>query len=114
MRIDSGLHGYYYQQGRSQQPTGDAEETAPAAANTPARTSTFSVGIESSTLLSSSLSSALWAIEGGRKNGAASISSGTRANELADTDDFQSIIDRKVSAAYLEYSDAAEDEPAYA
>ena len=87
MRIDSGLQGYYYDQSRFKAADTETDE-APAAAAAPVRFSETTV--ESSTLLSSSLSNALWAIEGGR-------SASDVATPTSDAD--------KIQALYLEYSD---------
>ena len=65
MRIDSGQSNYYYQS-RFLQADTDGEEAASEAATTsrPRSGSSVSVGTAH---LSSSLASALWVIEGGRK-----------------------------------------------
>lgn len=65
MRIDSGLQGYYYDQGRFRRPELDKDEPVQQVASQPQRSSGSSPIVESSTLLSSSLSSALWALESG-------------------------------------------------
>ena len=65
MRIDSGLQGYYYDQGRFRRPELDKDEQIQQAVQQPARASASTPLGESSTVLSSSLSSALWALESG-------------------------------------------------
>ncbi|MBB4063507.1 hypothetical protein [Gellertiella hungarica] len=65
MRIDSGLQGYYYDQGRFRRPDMDTDEPAPQAQPQQTRTPGFSPLVESSTVLSNSLSNALWALETG-------------------------------------------------
>lgn len=80
MKIDSSLSNYYYQS-RFQQDSADSDE---AANDTGSRTRTgmpLNPSI-SSTLLSPSLSSALWVIEGGRSSSKAdTTSSRTAANQ---------------------------------
>lgn len=101
MRIDSGLQGYYYDQGRFKRPEIDGDESGqqnpPAAA--PQRVQQpFALLVESSTLLSSSLSSALWAME----TRAARPPTPAPASTSAPTDDETA---GKVNAYYLQYTD---------
>lgn len=96
MRIDSGLQGYYYDQGRFKRPDLESEDTAPAAVSQPVRNPGFAPLVESSTVLSSSLSSALWALESsaGQQSPDQYPVAGATDAETAD----------KVSAFYMEYS----------
>lgn len=98
MRIDSGLQGYYYEQGRFRRPELDKDEPVQQVAQQPARAASSSPIVESSTLLSSSLSSALWALESGdvasRASAPALPHPGATDEESAD----------KVRALYLQFS----------
>jgi hypothetical protein len=104
MRIDSGLHGYYYDQGRFKRPEIEGDEPiAQNAAAQPARAQPFAPVVESSTVLSSSLSSALWALEGREQGIDTPLTGnlplpGATDGETAD----------KVNAYYLQY--AGDDE----
>ncbi len=93
MRIDSGLSGYSYH-GRIYQIDRDTEETT-AREPAPAPRSPASPAF-SSTLLSASLSRALWVIDGGKNDDAA-------AKEVAETN----FVDH-VQALYLEHTDLDE------
>ncbi|MBR0556451.1 hypothetical protein J5J10_12245 [Ciceribacter sp. L1K23] len=96
MKIDSSLSNYYYNS-RFQQDQADQEEIANDAA-TKSRPNTASNPAFSSTLLSPSLSSALWVIEGGRSAGKAeSTSSRTPPNIPTAAE--------QVEAFYLEFSE---------
>lgn len=95
MRIDSGLNGYSYH-GRVYEIERDTEE-APARDATPAPRFPASQMI-SSTVLSASLSRALWVIDGGKSDSAA-------VDDVSDT----SFADQ-VQARYLEHSDLDEAE----
>ncbi len=109
MRIESGLQGYYYNQGRFQRPDSEIEETADAQGATGART--FSPAVESSTLLSTALSDALWAIDDGRAtetNGYAFPAG--YADSIAEASDLAA----RVSALYLEDEDVTGRELLYA
>ena len=64
MRIESALQGYYYNQGRFQQPDTDVEEAADTQAATVGRK--FAPVVASSTFFSPALSDALWAIDDGQ------------------------------------------------
>ena len=58
MRIDSGLQDYYYDQGRFRRPELDKDDPVQQTVQQPARIALSSPVVESSTLLSSSLSNA--------------------------------------------------------
>lgn len=96
MKIDSSLSNYYYNS-RFQQDQADTEETASDAA-TKSRPSTASNPAFSSTLLSPSLSSALWVIEGGR-------SAGKNESTPSRTPPAVPSAAEQVEAFYLEYSE---------
>lgn len=98
MRIDSGLQGYYYEQGRFRRPELDKDEPAQQVVQQPTRAVSSSPIVESSTLLSSSLSSALWALESGE----VAPRSGTAALPLQGATDEESA--DKVRALYLQFS----------
>nr|WP_316653133.1 hypothetical protein [uncultured Gellertiella sp.] len=112
MRIDSGLQGYYYEQGRFKRPNADAEDASAAPQQQQPRAASFAPLVESSTVLSSSLSSALWAMESVRDP--APASGGTGPLPLTGATDEETA--SKVRALYMEYSDgagpAAGDSPA--
>lgn len=94
MKIDSSLSNYYYQS-RFQQDTTDADEGATDAGGR-ARPSTPLNPAISSTLLSPSLSSALWMVEGGRGSGKSdSTSARTVANQPG--------MAERVSSFYMEF-----------
>ncbi|MGF0536850.1 hypothetical protein ACQQ2Q_02570 [Agrobacterium sp. ES01] len=93
MRIDSGLSSQYYQN-RYVPEQIDSEDAAP---ETVATTRSASNPAFSKTLLSSHLASALWGIEGGKKNGA---SAGTGIKDFG----FPTTAE-KVEAVYMEFSD---------
>lgn len=85
MRIDSGLQGYYYDQGRFRRPELDKDEPVQQSAPQAVRAATSSPIVESSTLLSSSLSSALWALESGdTKTSPATPALDSRSEETTD------------------------------
>lgn len=107
MRIESGLQGYYYNQGRFQRPDGEIEESADAQGATGARK--FSPAVESSTLLSTALSDALWAIDDGRTNDNFAFPAGY-ADSVAEASDLAA----RVSALYLEDEDVTGREILYA
>lgn len=98
MRIDSGLQGYYYEQGRFRRPELDKDEPAQQVVQQPARAPSSSPVVESSTLLSSSLSSALWALETGdvtvRTGGSPAPQYGASDEQSAD----------KIRALYMQFS----------
>ncbi|MCL6706416.1 hypothetical protein M8R20_05345 [Pseudomonas sp. R2.Fl] len=98
MKIDSSLSNYFYQS-RFQQ---DAAEPGEAAndAGSPVRPNTPLNPAISSTLLSPTLSSALWVIEGGRGSGKSdTTSSRTAANQPSAAE--------KVQAFYMEFEEEA-------
>ncbi|CAN7628216.1 hypothetical protein LJR030_001666 [Rhizobium sp. LjRoot30] len=115
MRIESGLQGYYYDQGRFQKPAVDADEAAPTQTTAPVRNPSFSPQVGSSTLLSSTLSGALWALDGGRKpagtNGFAAPGSLHGSDEV-DADHHDTMA--RVNALYLDEDDTVEHELLYA
>lgn len=102
MRIDSGPQGYYYDQGRFKRPEIEGDDPAsqgPAAQ--PARAQQpFAPIVESSTVLSSSLSNALWALESRERSG---------RNQLAGNLPLKGASDKetadKVNAYYRQYTD---------
>lgn len=101
MRIASGPQGYYYDQGRFKRPDIEADDAAQTPAASPTRAASFSPVVESSTVLSTNLSSALWQLETQSyrdderpKPGPLPIA-GATDEETAD----------KVSALYMEYAD---------
>lgn len=92
MRIDSGLSNFFYNN-RFQHVDAQVED-ATVATDASARPRTASNPSVSSTLLSSSLASALWTVEGGRRSGASQQAEDiTRASSA-----------KKVEASYLEYA----------
>ena len=110
MRIESALQGYYYNQGRFQHSDGDVEEAADAQAASAGRK--FSPVVTSSTLLSTALSDALWAIDDGRP--AADTRSLAFPAGYADSVAEASDMAARVSAMYLEDEDATGRELLYA
>lgn len=99
MRIDSGLQGYYYEQGRFRRPEMDKDEPAQQAVTQPQRASSSAPIVESSTLLSSSLSSALWALESGDLQPRSSYGTATPLAAAADEESAD-----KVRALYQQFS----------
>lgn len=97
MRIDSGLSNLLYHS-RFQRDDSDLENATPEAVVARPRTATNPA--VSSTLLSQSLASALWTVEGGKRNAAP-----TNAEE---TTAIQSSAE-KVEAFYLEYALPADE-----
>ncbi|SMD19184.1 hypothetical protein [Rhizobium sp. RU36D] len=96
MRIDSGLSNFFYNN-RFQHTDTEVEDTS-AATTTASRPRTASNPSVSSTLLSSSLASALWTVEGAKRGGA------NQAEELARASSAE-----KVEAFYLEYAMPVDD-----
>ena len=100
MRIDSGLQGYYYDQGRFRYSNAETDESAPIA-QASAVSRAGAPQVESSTLLSFTLSSALWAMDA--KGVAEADVAGEPAAPLApasgNTDTAEAI-----EARYLEYT----------
>lgn len=72
MRIDSGLNSHYYHS-RSVYDRPESDDSIPETAASPRTASNPTM---SSTLLSSSLASALWVVEGGKKSTPSGSSSG--------------------------------------
>lgn len=102
MRIDSGLQGYHYDQGRFKRPDLEGDELGPQSPAAPPQRvqQPFAPLVESSTLLSSSLSSALWAIESRERSARTSLAANT--SPAAESDDEKA---DKINAFYLQYSD---------
>ena len=98
MRIDSGQSNYYYQN-RYLQADIDGEEAASeaVAASRPRSASSVSVGTAH---LSSSLASALWVIEGGRKP----VGENTKASATATEKAAPESATAQIEALYLENS----------
>lgn len=100
MRIASGPQGYYYDQGRFKRPDIESDDTVQTPAVQPARSASFQPVVESSTVLSTNLSSALWQLETQSyrddtpKPGPLPVA-GATDEETAD----------KVSALYMEYAE---------
>lgn len=101
MRIDSGLQGYYYEQGRFKRPDIESEDAAQAPAAAPQRANGFAPLVESSAVLSSTLSGALWALESVRDAAPGPSAPGPIPLNGATDEETAS----KVRAFYLEYSD---------
>lgn len=99
MRIDSGLQGYYYDQGRFRYLNAESDEAQPAA-QTSAVSRSGAPQVESSTLLSFTLSSALWAIDAKDEAGADEQAAPDRAGSAAMVVDTAEAIE----ARYLEYA----------
>src|SRR5690606_24880222 len=98
MKIDSSLSNYFYQS-RFQQDAADSDEAANDAGSRTRPSTPVNPSI-SSTLLSPSLSSALWVIEGGRGSGKSdATSSRTAANQQSAAE--------KVQAFYMEFEEEA-------
>lgn len=97
MRIDSGLSNLLYHS-RFQRDDSDLENATPEAAVARPRAATNPA--VSSTLLSQSLASALWTVEGGKSNAAP-----IKAEEPATVQSSA----RKVEAFYLEYALPADE-----
>lgn len=96
MRIDSGLQGYYYDQGRFRYSHAETDESAPIA-QASAVSRAGAPQVESSTLLSFTLSSALWAMDAkGEPAGGAAQAPASDAG-AADTVE-------AIEARYLEYT----------
>ena len=101
MRIASGPQGYYYDQGRFKRPDIEADDAAQTPAAQPARAASFSPVVESSTVLSTSLSSALWQLETqSYRDDAPSRAEPVPMAGATDEDTAD-----KVRALYLEYAD---------
>jgi hypothetical protein len=101
MRIDSGLQGYYYDQGRFKRPEIEGDDPAsqgPAAQ--PARAQPFAPVVESSTVLSSTLSGALWALESRDRSGRNNLAGNLPLKGASDEETAG-----KVNAYYLQYTD---------
>lgn len=92
MRIDSGLSNFFYN--NRFQHTDTEIEDASAATSTASRPRTPSNPSVSSTLLSSSLASALWTVEGAKRDGSTG-----QAEDIARASSAE-----KVEAFYLEYA----------
>ncbi len=109
MRIDSGLQGYYYDQGRFKRPDidGDADAPQSPAAQPQRAQQPFAPLVESSAVLSSSLSSALWALETRDRAGRGQLTSNLPLKGASD-DETAGL----VNAFYLQYSDDEEVLPA--
>ena len=98
MRVDGGLQGYYYDQGRFRRPDADQGEKPAVSQPAAVRIATgFSPGVGSSTVLSHSLSSALWALE------TRDTSSRPLPRPMPGMTDQDTA--EKVSALYMEYAD---------
>lgn len=109
MRIDSGLQGYYYDQGRFKRPDieGDGDVAQSPAAQPQRTQQAFAPLVESSTVLSSSLSSALWALESRDRSGRGQVNANVPVKGASD-DETAGL----VNAFYLQYSDDDEVVPA--
>ncbi|QLF69585.1 hypothetical protein FE840_008530 [Peteryoungia desertarenae] len=96
MRIDSGLSSYSFQN-RYVHVTSEKDDVTPETAQ-PAKARSGAPSTFSSTLISSSLASALWTVDGGRKATEASNVTGTQEAKTRNAS-----VTERIEAAYREY-----------
>ena len=102
MRIDSGLSSYSFQS--RYVPVASEKDDATPETVTPAKARSAAPSTFSSTLISSSLASALWTVDGGRKTAEAPVQNGVFSDKLRNAS-----VTERIEAAYREYDLSDED-----